>query len=71
MKIPVYIINGFLDSGKTEFIQYTLSQPYFECEGKTWFLGLRFAGGIRKTIEAMNQIRLKYETLKDEDKKLP
>ena len=38
MKIPVYIINGFLDSGKTEFIQYTLSQPYFECEGKTLLL---------------------------------
>ncbi|MGN0131133.1 MAG: GTP-binding protein [Lachnospiraceae bacterium] len=28
--IPVYVINGFLDSGKTEFITYTLSQPYFQ-----------------------------------------
>ena len=25
---PVYIINGFLESGKTEFITYTHSQPY-------------------------------------------
>lgn len=32
---PVYIINGFLESGKTEFISYTLSQPYFQIRGKT------------------------------------
>ena len=32
---PVYIINGFLESGKTEFIAYTLSQPYFQIRGKT------------------------------------
>ncbi len=32
---PVYIINGFLESGKTEFIAYTLDQPYFQVKGKT------------------------------------
>lgn len=32
---PVYIINGFLESGKTEFIVYTLAQPYFQMKGKT------------------------------------
>lgn len=32
---PVYVINGFLESGKTEFITYTLSQPYFQISGKT------------------------------------
>ena len=32
---PVYIINGFLESGKTEFISYTLGQPYFQVKGKT------------------------------------
>ncbi len=32
---PVYIINGFLESGKTEFISYTLSQPYFQTRGTT------------------------------------
>ena len=31
----VYIINGFLESGKTEFISYTLGQPYFHIKGKT------------------------------------
>lgn len=32
---PVYVINGFLESGKTEFIIYTLEQPYFQVRGKT------------------------------------
>lgn len=32
---PIYIINGFLESGKTEFISFTLSQPYFQIRGKT------------------------------------
>lgn len=32
---PVYIINGFLESGKTEFICYTLGQPYFQIKGRT------------------------------------
>ena len=32
---PVYIINGFLDAGKTDFFRYTLAQPYFRTRGKT------------------------------------
>lgn len=32
---PVYIVNGFLESGKTEFISYTLAQPYFRIKGRT------------------------------------
>lgn len=31
----VYMINGFLESGKTEFISFTLAQPYFQIKGKT------------------------------------
>jgi hypothetical protein len=29
------MINGFLDAGKSEFIKYTLGQPYFQIKGKT------------------------------------
>ena len=32
---PVYAINGFLESGKTEFITFTLNQQYFQIRGKT------------------------------------
>ena len=34
-KKPVYVINGFLDSGKTSFIAYTIGQPYFQIQGTT------------------------------------
>lgn len=34
----VYVINGFLESGKTEFITYTLAQPYFQLKGTTLIL---------------------------------
>jgi hypothetical protein len=34
-KKPVYVINGFLDSGKTSFIAYTIGQPYFQIKGTT------------------------------------
>ena len=32
---PVYVINGFLDSGKTDFFRYTMQQTYFRTNGKT------------------------------------
>ena len=31
---PVYVINGFLDSGKSSFFSYTLGQPYFRSQEK-------------------------------------
>ena len=33
--IPVFLINGFLEAGKTKFLQFTMSQDYFRTEGKT------------------------------------
>ena len=32
---PVYVINGFLESGKSEFIHYTIAQPYFQSRETT------------------------------------
>ena len=37
-KVPVYVVNGFLESGKTSFIRETLSDPYFSDGGKTLLL---------------------------------
>ena len=33
--IPVFLINGFLESGKTSFLRFTLIQEYFKTDGKT------------------------------------
>lgn len=34
-RTPVFLINGFLEAGKTQFLKFTLEQPYFQTEGKT------------------------------------
>ena len=33
--MPVFIINGFLEAGKTSFLSFTMDQDYFRTEGKT------------------------------------
>lgn len=33
--IPVYLITGFLDSGKTNFLKYTMQEPYFNDGSKS------------------------------------
>ena len=34
-QIPVYMINGFLESGKTDFINFTITQDYFRTGERT------------------------------------
>ena len=33
--VPIYLLTGFLESGKTSFLDFTLQQDYFYIEGKT------------------------------------
>lgn len=34
-RMPLFLINGFLEAGKTSFIRFTMQQDYFRSEGKT------------------------------------
>lgn len=34
-QIPVFVINGFLEAGKTQFTKFTMQQDYFITDGKT------------------------------------
>lgn len=34
-EVMVYLMTGFLDSGKTQFLKFTLSQDYFQISGRT------------------------------------
>lgn len=34
-KMPVFLVNGFLEAGKTEFLEFTMTQEYFQIDGKT------------------------------------
>ena len=39
--VPVYLITGFLESGKTRFLDFTIRQQYFQIPDLTLLLGLR------------------------------
>lgn len=63
---PVYIINGFLESGKTEFITFTLEQPYFQIKGKTLIL-LCEEGEIEYDEALLRKSRSVIEVIEDEE----
>lgn len=62
---PVYVINGFLESGKTEFISFTLSQPYFQIKGKTLLL-LCEEGENEYDVNLLKQSRTEVELIEEE-----
>lgn len=33
--LPLFVINGFLEAGKTQFLNFTFGQDYFQTDGKT------------------------------------
>ena len=34
-RLPIFVINGFLEAGKTQFMKFTMQQEYFQTEGNT------------------------------------
>lgn len=63
---PVYMINGFLESGKTEFITFTLAQPYFQTKGKTLII-LCEEGEVEYEEELLQKSRAVVELIEDEE----
>lgn len=63
---PVYIINGFLESGKSEFITYTLEQPYFQIRGKTLIL-LCEEGEVEYEDALLRKSRSVVEVIEEEE----
>ena len=35
VRVPVYLVNGFLESGKSSFLRFTVSQEYFDIDEPT------------------------------------
>ena len=64
--IPVYLINGFLESGKTEFIKYTISQPYFQSKGTTLLI-LCEEGELEYEEILLKKTRTIMEVIEDEE----
>ncbi len=64
--IPVFMINGFLDSGKTMFIEYTISQPYFQTKGTTLVIVCE-EGEVEYDEELLKKSRAVMELIEDEE----
>lgn len=62
---PVYIINGFLESGKTEFISYTLEQPYFAIRGTTLLIVCE-EGEVEYDAGLLKAVKTVMETIEEE-----
>ena len=63
---PVYMINGFLESGKTEFISFTLEQPYFRIKGKTLLI-LCEEGEREYAPELLKKTNTEVEVIENEE----
>lgn len=62
---PVFMITGFLESGKTEFISYTLGQDYFRTKGKTLLI-LCEEGELEYDPELLKETNTVVEVIEDE-----
>ncbi len=62
MRVPVFFINGFLDSGKTTFLNQTIIQDYFYIEGKTLLL-LCEEGEVEYDPQTLEELNISVETI--------
>lgn len=60
------MINGFLDSGKTEFICFTLAQAYFQVKGKTLLI-LCEEGENEYDSQLLEKSRTEIERIENEE----
>ena len=64
---PVYVINGFLDAGKSSFFTYTIGQPYFQTKGLT--LIIRCEDGEveypEKLVRNTNSMLVSFDSLEE------
>ena len=67
---PVYVINGFLDSGKTSFFSYTIGQPYFQTSGTTLLIVCE-EGEVEYSDRLLRQTNTEMEVFENEEDLTP
>ena len=67
---PVYFINGFLESGKTTFLKYTLQQDYFQIRGTTLLI-LCEEGSEEYDAAVIKKSKTVIETMEEEEQFTP
>lgn len=68
--VPIYLITGFLESGKTSFLNFTLQQDYFYIEGKTLLI-LCEEGEVEYDMEALKLCNTVVEIIEKEEDLTP
>lgn len=63
---PVYVINGFLESGKSEFISYTIAQPYFQSR-ETTLLIVCEEGEVEYDAKVLKKSRTVCEFIEEQE----
>lgn len=63
---PVYVINGFLESGKSEFISYTIAQPYFQSR-ETTLLIVCEEGEVEYDTKVLKKTRTVCEFIEEQE----
>jgi len=63
---PVYVINGFLESGKSEFISYTIAQPYFQSR-ETTLLIVCEEGEVEYDAKVLKKTRTVCEFIEEQE----
>ena len=64
--VPIYLITGFLESGKTTFLDFTLQQEYFAVEGKTLLI-LCEEGEVEYDEEALTKYNTVVEVIESRE----
>lgn len=63
--VMLYLMTGFLDSGKTEFLKFTLSQDYFQIEGTTLLI-LCEEGEVEYDPQEMLEYNVRIERVQEQ-----
>lgn len=66
IRVPIYLISGFLESGKTSFLNFTLQQDYFYIDGKTLLI-LCEEGEEEYDMEALKYSNTVVEIIEKEE----
>ena len=70
IRVPIYLIAGFLESGKTSFLNFTLQQDYFYIDGKTLLI-LCEEGEEEYDLEALKMCNTEVEIIEKEEDLTP
>ena len=66
VRVPVFLMTGFLDSGKTDFLRYTMAQDYFAVPGTTLLIVCE-EGEEEYSEEYRKENRIAMEIIEEEE----